>query len=317
MAQVVHAAGALVWRVHRERLEVLLIHRPRYEDWSWPKGKPRKKETLPACAVREVAEETGIEVVLGRPLPHVRYTLGNGKRKMNWYWAAQPAPDPAPLRARPRTRPAPADEVDQAIWVDAVQGLRMLTRRSDRAPLKALLDAYADGELATWAVLLTRHGSATKRSSWPGQETTRPLTPRGQRQARALVPAFAAFGAERIITSSWARCAQTVAPYAEASALRSEELPALTEAGASATPQHVHDLLGQVLAGEAPVIVCTHRPVLPIALEAVASRSRKRVRAHLPAADPYLRPGEVLVLHLAARPGKHPRVVALETLRPR
>ena len=212
MAQVVHAAGAVVWRVRRERLEVLLIHRPSYDDWSWPKGKPRKREPLPACAIREVNEETGVEVVLGVPLPKVKYRLANGKRKINSYWAAQPAASEEPVAARAEVEPAPPSEVDEAVWVDAVKALTMLTRRGDREPLKGLLDLYADGELATWAVLLTRHGTAKKRSAWEGSELSRPLTPAGEEQARALVPLFGVRRPPRT-HPPWARC-EAVAPFA-------------------------------------------------------------------------------------------------------
>src|SRR5690625_3176103 len=76
------AAGAVVWRVVGRRLEVLLIHRPRYDDWSWPKGKlDSKDEPLPLCAVREVQEETGVPVLLGAKLPTVRYKLPGGAKK--------------------------------------------------------------------------------------------------------------------------------------------------------------------------------------------------------------------------------------------
>src|SRR5690625_6831004 len=77
------AAGAVVWRVVGRRLEVLLIHRPRYDDWSWPKGKlDSKDEPLPLCAVREVQEETGVPVLLGAKLPTVRYKLPGGAKKV-------------------------------------------------------------------------------------------------------------------------------------------------------------------------------------------------------------------------------------------
>ena len=77
----VTAAGALCWRVRNHKLQVLLIHRPRYKDWSWPKGKLDPGETLPECAVREVEEETGARVELGRPLPTVTYVLPDGRTK--------------------------------------------------------------------------------------------------------------------------------------------------------------------------------------------------------------------------------------------
>src|SRR5699024_5636142 len=123
-----------------ERLEVLVIHRPSYDDWSWPKGKPRKQEMLPACAIREVEEETGLQVVLGAPLPRVTYRLRSGRRKINWYWAAQVADPGSVTEARPGVEPAPPTEVDGAVWVDAARDLKMLTRPSDRKPLKALLE---------------------------------------------------------------------------------------------------------------------------------------------------------------------------------
>ena len=71
------------------QLQVLAVHRPRYNDWSWPKGKLIDGETLPQCAIREVAEETGREIVLGQPLPTLRYPIGAGKQKVVRYWAAQ------------------------------------------------------------------------------------------------------------------------------------------------------------------------------------------------------------------------------------
>lgn len=116
MVPTIPAAGALVWRIRDKPLEVLLVHRPAYDDWSWPKGKARKRETLPACAVREVEEETGVRVRLGMPLPLVRDWLGDGSLKVNWYWAAHAHEAPA-LAARTPVTPAPLTEVDETRWV--------------------------------------------------------------------------------------------------------------------------------------------------------------------------------------------------------
>lgn len=105
------AAGALVWRLHRGQLQVLLIHRPRYDDWSFPKGKLDPGETLPECAVREVAEEIQLKVRLGVPLPITRYAVSKKSKqgpvtqqKEVWYWAAEVLEGrPGPMGMRPTT----------------------------------------------------------------------------------------------------------------------------------------------------------------------------------------------------------------------
>lgn len=311
--RTVLAAGALVWRRRKRTVEVLLIHRPRYDDWSWPKGKLERGESLPACAVREVAEETGLQVVLGRPLPSVTYTLANGATKVCQYWAAtEVAEDSAALVSRP-TPKVSKHEVDEIRWVEAERAMRMLTRKSDRAPLGALLDFLDEGRLETWAVQLARHGQARVRATWRGGEDTRPLTAVGAREAIALVPMLSAFGAEEVLTSPWARCRDTVQPYASASGLDLVSAPQLTEDGAKADPKGAKALVGELLRVRRPgAVLCLHRPTLPIVLDAVSKRSVYRVRELLPESDPWLSTGQLLVLHLAT-PGKHKaRVVAAE-----
>lgn len=314
MSSVVQAAGALVWRKVGSTLEVLLIHRPSYDDWSWPKGKPFKGETMPACAIREVKEETGYEVAIGMPLPAVRYSLADGRRKINRYWAAHLSVPTDLVDARPKVTPAPPTEVDQVRWVDAVTALKMLTRRTDREPLKALLDLYADDQLSTWAVLLTRHGTAKKRSAWNGDENTRPLTKVGERQAERLIPLFSAYGVRHVSTSPWRRCAATVEPFTRAAGLQLHELESLTEAAALSNPDPVRKFLTKALRKrDGNTMICTHRPVLPIVLDTLKERAPYRVQEEFPTEDPYLRTGEVLVVHLALRPGKkRPRIIAIE-----
>lgn len=311
--RTVQAAGALVWRRRKRTVEVLLIHRPRYDDWSWPKGKLERGESLPACAVREVAEETGLQVVLGRPLPPVTYTLANGATKVCHYWAAtEVGEDSAALVSRP-TPKISKNEVDEIRWVEAERAMRMLTRKSDRAPLGALLDFLDESRLETWAVQLARHGQARVRATWRGGEDTRPLTAVGAREAIALVPMLSAFGAEEVLTSPWARCRDTVQPYANASGLDLVGAPQLTEDGAKADPKGAKALVTELLRVRRPgAVLCLHRPTLPIVLDAVSKRSAYRVRELLPESDPWLRTGQLLVLHLAT-PGKHKaRVVAAE-----
>ncbi len=319
MANVVQAAGAIVWRKAGPTLEVLLIHRPNYNDWSWPKGKPRKTETLPAAAIREVKEETGVEVALGVPLPPVRYRLADGRRKVNWYWAAHLSVDSAMVEARPDVRPARAREIDQVRWVDAVTALKMLTRRTDREPLMALLDLYADDHLRTWAVLIARHGTAKKRAAWEGDELTRPLTKFGSKQAQRLIALFSAYGVRNVYTSPWARCTDTVAPFAEAAGLEVSEMELLTEDGALANPKKINRLIKESLFEQVGnTMICTHRPALPIVLDALRERAPYRVQDRFPQEDPYLRTGEVLVVHVGIRPGKkRPRIIAVEQHRAR
>jgi 8-oxo-dGTP diphosphatase len=314
---VVEAAGALVWRVRLGRLQVALVHRPRYDDWSWPKGKVDPGETILAAATREVAEETGHDVVLGIPLPGLEYPLSDGRTKRVHYWAAQVAgrPDAAALRARPPVPPASAKEIDQLRWYDVAAASKRLTRDDDQEPLAELVEAYDKGRLDTRALVVARHGTARRRADWKGTELDRPLTPEGQRQARALVSVLSSFGVSRVVTSAWARCVSTIAPYAAAAQLTPEVSSILTEAQHLTSPARVAAEVLQLLQSGGDAVLCTHRPVLPTVVDVLAQHARRPVADALPMADPFLHPAQVLVAHVAHTP-KGPRVVATETHRP-
>jgi 8-oxo-(d)GTP phosphatase len=315
--RIERAAGVLCWRRARDGLEVLLVHRPRYDDWSWPKGKVRDDEPLAATAVREAAEETGLEVVLGRPLGRIRYRLPDGRRKHVSYWAARPAGVPAAERA---ANPEPPDdvlppEVDGVAWLPVQEARALLTRGSDTEPL-LLLDRYeAEGVLATAPVLVVRHGTSRPRDSWDHADADRPLVSAGRRQAQGLVTLLTCWRPQTLVSSPWRRCLETVAPYAATTGLPVRTQDSLTEDEARRSPARTRRHVQRLLEPARPALLCTHRPVLAEVFDVVRSASPPDVAASVPAKDPYLAPGEVLVAHVAAAGPS--TVVAVERHRPR
>ncbi len=314
---LVHAAGAIVWRERRGDLEVALVHRPRYKDWSWPKGKLDPGEPVAAAAVREVAEETGVAVVLGVPLPLLRYPLPDGGSKQVRYWAARAAgpEDVAALSARPAVTRAAPEEIDDVVWVRASSARDMLTRPTDRRPLDTLMALWAAERLHPRVLAVARHGQARPRARWSGEEGDRPLTPVGQRQARALVPVLAAFGVRQAVSSPWQRCVETTAPYVAATGIPVDLVDALTEAGHASDAEQAHALVVAALSDPQDAVLATHRPALPTVFAAIAESTRKWTTGSLPSHDPFLRTGELLVAHVAGTSTKA-RVVALEHHRP-
>ena len=154
----VHAAGGIIWRRNKRRLEVVLIHRPRYDDWSFPKGKLKQGEDLRTCAIREVSEESRIPVVLRRPAGSIRYRLPGGQLKEVTYWTCQEVPKDHPsLKARPSIRKASKNEIDKVLWVPLSEAMVMLTSELDREVLGRVVDMWADGKLDTVPVMLVRH----------------------------------------------------------------------------------------------------------------------------------------------------------------
>ncbi|GAB4087080.1 NUDIX hydrolase [Myceligenerans cantabricum] len=318
-APVIDSAGALVWRKRSGTLQVQLVHRPKYDDWSWPKGKLDHGESSPTAAVREVAEETGKPIVLGRPLPGLQYLTPEGRVKRVRYWAARRARrghDSYALSARPPVAPVNRREIDATEWLSVDDAARRLTRETDRGPLEALVAAYEEGLLSTRTVVIARHGLALPRAAWHGSERDRPLTPVGHAHAAALVPVLAAYGVEQAFSSRWERCATTVDPYVRAAGLRPSFSEYLTEAQHERSPSRVAATVRDLLAeSDESTVLCTHRPVMPTVLDALAQHAPREVADVLPTRDPFLDPGEALVAHVASAI-EGPRVVAVEHLTP-
>ena len=130
---VVRAAGGAVWRWGPSHIEVVLIHRPRYDDWTLPKGKVNPGEDEADAALREVAEETGLRCELGAELATTRYHDRRGRPKVVRYWAMEVyGPAEEPFR--------PNDEVDKLAWLDIEKAVDRLSYAHDREVLEALMD---------------------------------------------------------------------------------------------------------------------------------------------------------------------------------
>ena len=321
------AAGALVWREKGGDLQVLLVHRPRYNDWSFPKGKLESGESLCTCAVREVAEETGVQVRLEQPLETIRYRLGDGTRKEVRYWAARELDRGSPaLAVRGRIPRASRSEIDGVQWMGVKEARKRLDHAIDRDLLGSLVDLWEDDKLDTWTLVLVRHARAVKRSVWnrpkkrtaEQDEATRPLTgDHGRARARALAPILAAYGVGRAISSPWRRCCDTMAPYCRAAGLKLELEPAITEHAHATAPKTTRKVVERALRmREGPVALCTHRPVLPAVMDVVAEYAPGKLLRSVPNRDPWLKTGEIMVIHMARRPHGKIRAVAIEKQRP-
>ncbi|MDN5821260.1 MAG: NUDIX hydrolase, partial [Brachybacterium sp.] len=292
-SRAVHAAGALVWREKGDRAEVLLIHRPRYDDWSIPKGKLDKGETAPAAAVREVAEETGYRVRLQRPLPTSTYLMPDGRTKVVQYWAAT-------VRAKIAPGPQSRREVDEVRWVPLEEAMERVTRQSDQVPVEALRRHLEAEELETAPIIIQRHGAALSRKKWRKDEASRPLNSKGKMQARALPSLLDAFDPASVLSSPWERCRATVEPLATIEGLKIRTKEALTEAGHAEHPARTAAVIDRVLAQARPTVVCTHRPVLPTVIDSVLAVAAPGIALELPHEDPFLAAGEALLLHTTA-----------------
>lgn len=278
----VTAAGAVVLRKDNGG-EVLLVHRPKYDDWAWPKGKQEPGEHITGTAVREVLEETGVEIRLDRPLPRQLYVVSGGRAKTVHYWIGRVVGDPDVSGYQANT------EIDQVAWFGFDKARGMLTYPDD---IGLLEDVERQHKRST-ALVIVRHGRATRRGTWKGPDDERPLTTVGRMQARSLIPVLSAYGVTRVVSSDSLRCLHTVNPYARDHVLAIEAMPGLNEV--DSTPVTVATILNSLLAGKENAVLCTHRPVLPQILSDVGISEEP------------LGPGEIVVVH-----HRKSRVVATE-----
>ena len=196
------AAGAILWRLEKGELKLAIIHRSRYDDWSWPKGKIDKGETVAEAAVREIREETGLRVALGTYLAEINYKLPNGDKKQVHYWAAKVSD-----KALAESKFKPSEEVAKVDWKTPQQAAKLLSYEFDEQPLTALLDLFERGLLDTKPLIVLRHAKAMARSDWKGGKVVddgkRPLHDFGKQQAKALIKPLTVFGVRRVVTSPW------------------------------------------------------------------------------------------------------------------
>jgi 8-oxo-(d)GTP phosphatase len=214
VSEVVRAAGGIVFRSNANGRHVALVHRPRYDDWTFPKGKLIEGEDDETAALREVEEETGLRCRIGRHVGAVTYLDSHGRPKVVRYF--EMLPDGGVF--------APTEEVDELRWVAVPEAESLLSYGHDRRLLRRSLSSVPAS-----VVYVVRHGKAGSRAAWDGPDAERPLTRRGRRQARRLVERFQGLDVDRILSSPYVRCVQTVAPLGQARGLRVETMPELAE----------------------------------------------------------------------------------------
>ncbi|MDA4110442.1 NUDIX hydrolase [Mycolicibacterium holsaticum] len=249
-AATVYAAGAVLWRPNGDPAapEIAIVHRPRYDDWSLPKGKLDPGETEPVTAVREVREETGYTAHLGRRLARVSYPVEEGIKKVR-YWAARTVGGDF----------SPNAEVDELKWLPVTEAMKHLEYPHDRKVLRRFTKLPVD----TKTVLIVRHGTAGSKSRYQGDDRKRPLDKRGRAQAESLVGVLLAFGADTLFAADRVRCEQTLGPLAEELATTIRREPLLTEEAYANDRKAARRRVLEIAGGDGVPVICTQGKVIP------------------------------------------------------
>ncbi|MET0930873.1 MAG: NUDIX hydrolase [Aeromicrobium sp.] len=264
--RITTAAGGIVWRKRpgprrpEPRVEVLVVHRPSYDDWTFPKGKTDPGETLQATAVREIGEEAGLRVRLGHPLHDITYPISGGVKHVAYWCARVVGPDEhTPFVAN--------KEVDEIRWVSPREAARILTYQHDVDLLEAFSALREQQAHRTRTLVVLRHGKAVPRSE-ETDDLHRPLTSSGAARAKELVPLLEAYGIQRVVSSPALRCAQTVEPFAHSISTFLEIDDRLSEDTRAALVQRS---VGSLLDRKKPVVLSSHRPTLPWIFDAIGT----------------------------------------------
>ncbi|GIE27380.1 NUDIX hydrolase [Actinoplanes italicus] len=254
MTAVERAAGGVVYRRSGDRVEVCLVHRPRYDDWSLPKGKLHGGELPLAGALREVEEETGAAAIPEMRLTDTDYVMPDGRPKNVAYWLMSVASD-GPVRD--------IGEVDELAWLPLPEAAARLTYADE----KAVLAEVASLPPVTAVIALVRHARAGERKRWAGRDELRPIDPVGAKQADRIAALLTSLRPRRLVAATPLRCTQTLEPLAAALGDR----PIVND-GVFAEPPGPEGLPARVAAartrlaelrGSGRVVVCSQGKLMP------------------------------------------------------
>jgi 8-oxo-dGTP diphosphatase len=260
------AAGAVLYRINQDEIEIGLIHRPRYDDWSFPKGKIEFGESFLAAAHREVFEETGYAAKFGPLIAEIQY-LAEGVPKRVKYWAAH-----AISAAKPITD---LQEVDEFEWHSLKSAKAKLTHEEDRKVLK-MFKEISPGIDQNSTLILLRHAKALKRVEWIGDDGDRPLDNRGQIQSEKFRSIYEAYEIDEIFSSDAYRCLETVKPLGRDLGIAVGIASDISEYQYSRDKEKPLKFAKKFLKAskdsETPktVLLCSHNPVLPKILKELA-----------------------------------------------
>ncbi len=303
MKKPVLAAGTVCYRRVQddsgERIMILLVHRTKQRDVSFPKGKLDPGESMPRAAVRETLEETGLSVTLGTNLGVINYSLPDGREKTVQYWAAEVTES-----AVHASTFCPNGEISALEWVPLEQVRERLSYKADRQLFKVFTRLADRDAVDTFSIILLRHAKAEPRSDDFPVDHLRPLTEAGENQAETLVPILEAFGPLRILSSTAERCLRTVLPLAEHLDRQARPREGLSQdAWDAGESVELRSVIGKAVRKRKNAVICTHRPVLPDAARELALATGSLPGDYLREAAE-LPPGGFSVFHLSRkRPG--------------
>lgn len=300
------AAGAVCWRVVDGVAKVLVVHRTQHQDVSLPKGKVDPGESLPETAVREILEETGLGIVLGVPLGSVEYVMPNGRDKFVQYWAAEVNDHALEL-----ARFTPNDEIASLEWLPVAKARKKLSYPHDVEVVDLFDELFQAGRARTFAIIAERHGKAVPPSAWDGSDASRPLLVRGTEQAASSARGIAAFGPQKIISSTAARCLATAEPVGTVTGLPVKATHDISQDSYEMGTARVTEVIAKRLKRRENAVLVSHGPVLPEIIQAIATATNTPPNGAVHEAA-MMGTGDFTVIHI---PRDAPRtgIVAIES----